>query len=155
MRGKRAKIRPVTPDPKYKSEIVAKIVNRVMQHGKKTLATELVHNAIEDLAKATNEEPMQALDKALGNVKPTIEVRSRRVGGATYQVPVPVEEKRQQFLAISWLVEAARSKTGTDFGSLLAKELISAHKGEGEAMKKKQDVERMADANKAFAHFRW
>ena len=155
MRGKQVTKRKIKPDTVYKSLVVAKLINKVMQDGKKTLAEGIVYNSLKNLEKQVKEDPITALDKSLSNLKPSMEVRSRRVGGSNYQVPMPVGEGRQEALAIRWLIDAARKKQGATFEELFTRELISAYKGEGEAVKKKVDVERMAEANKAFAHFRW
>lgn len=153
--GKYLKKREILPDAKYGSMIVAKLINRVMQSGKKSTASKVVYASLEKLAEMTKDDAMRSLDKALGNIKPTIEVRSRRVGGANYQVPFPVPDNRQEFLALKWVVEGARSKGGASYEDRLSSELMAAYKGEGDAMKKRQDVERMAEANKAFSHFKW
>jgi small subunit ribosomal protein S7 len=153
--GKYLKKRPVKLDAKYGSAIVTKMINRVMQAGKKSTAAKVVYSTLQQLSDQTKEEPLRALDKALGNIKPAIEVRSRRVGGANYQVPFPVPDDRQLFLALKWIVEAARAKGGESYDKRLLGELMAAYKGEGDAVKKKQDVERMAEANKAFSHFKW
>jgi len=155
MRGKRAKKRKAIKDPRYKSEVIARLINKVMQGGKKTLAQEIVYGALEDGAKKKDVEVLEFVNTALDNLRPALEVRSRRVGGSTYQVPVPVTPKRQETLAIRWLVDACRSKSGKSFQDILRDAFLEAYNGEGEVFKKKLDVERMAEANKAFAHFRW
>ena len=126
-----------------------------MLDGKKSLAQELVYTAIESGAQKVNTPVIEFVHTAVDNVRPALEVKSRRVGGANYQVPVPVTPRRQETLAVRWLVDVSRSKSGKSFDKLLEEEMVSAFKGEGEAVKKKNDVERMAEANKAFAHFRW
>jgi small subunit ribosomal protein S7 len=126
-----------------------------MLDGKKSLAQELVYTAIESGAQKVNTPVIEFVHTAVDNVRPALEVKSRRVGGANYQVPVPVTPRRQETLAVRWLVDVSRSKSGKSFDKLLEEEMVSAFKGEGDAVKKKNDVERMAEANKAFAHFRW
>lgn len=155
MRGKRAKKRAIVKDKKYNDEIIGRLINKVMLDGKKSLAQELVYTAIESGAQKVNTPVIEFVHTAVDNVRPALEVKSRRVGGANYQVPVPVTPRRQETLAVRWLVDVSRSKSGKSFDKLLEEEMVSAFKGEGEAVKKKNDVERMAEANKAFAHFRW
>jgi len=155
MRGKRAKFRRQKGDRKYDNPIIARFINKVMHDGKRTLAEDNVYYAIENGAQKVGVDVEEFVDKAVDNVRPALELRARRVGGANYQVPIPVTPVRQETLAIRWIVELARSKSGKSFDKLLMEELIDAYKGEGEAVKKRMDVERMAEANKAFAHFRW
>lgn len=155
MRGKRPNKRRVQKDIKYGNPLIARLINKVMQDGKKKLAQELVYAALEQAASKAKMEPDQFLEEAVSKVRPALEVRSRRVGGASYHVPVPVTPARQDALAIRWIVDYTRSSTGQSFDKLLMKELLDAFNGEGNAMKKKFDVEKMAEANKAFAHFRW
>lgn len=155
MRGKRASKRKVGKDQKYGSEVVEMFINYVMLHGKKDLARNMVYGAIETASKKLKKDEIDMLNQALSNVMPVLEVRSRRVGGANYQIPIPVPDDRQVTLALRWIVSISRSKKGKDFESFLSEELVSAYKGEGEAVKKKEDTEKMAEANKAFAHFRW
>ncbi len=146
----------VKPDLKFQSEKVEKFINCVMERGKKQTAREIVYGAF-DLIKEKNkvENPLEVFDTAMKNTGPTMEVRSRRVGGANYQVPREVRPERRQFLATKWIVEAARAKKGKPMHMKLADELIAAAKNEGEAVKKRENVHKMADANKAFAHFAW
>lgn len=154
MRGKRAPKRTLKPDMKYSSEVVAKFINYIMQDGKKNVARKIVYSALDDLASKTKTEGIEAFEQAIENVKPKIEVRSRRVGGSNYQVPVPVYESRQFALACRWIIEAAASGRGKgEFWEALARELLAAYNKEGNAIKKKEDVKKMADANKAFAQF--
>jgi small subunit ribosomal protein S7 len=156
MRRRRAPKRPVMPDPIYNSEVVTKFINKVMWDGKKTLAERIVYGAIERLD--NKEEGKKGIDiffQAIENVKPLLEVRSRRVGGATYQVPMDVRPERQQTLAIRWIVDAARARNERTMVERLANELWDAANERGAAFKKKEDTHRMAEANKAFAHFRW
>lgn len=155
MRGKAAKHRKVKGDVVYDSKIVTKLINKVMMHGKKTIAERHVYNALDNLSKQTKKEPMEALEKAIKNVTPEVEVRSRRVGGANYQVPVPVSEDRQLALAIRWIVDASRGKKGKGYENFLTEELINAYNGTGAAVKKREDTLRMAEAGKAFSHFAW
>ena len=155
MRGKRAKKRPLVKDKKYNDEVIGRLINKVMLDGKKSLAQELVYTAIESGAQKVNTPVIEFVHIAVDNVRPALEVKSRRVGGANYQVPVPVTPRRQETLAVRWLVDVSRSKSGKSFDKILEEEMINAFKGEGDAVKKKNDVERMAEANKAFAHFRW
>lgn len=155
MRGHRAHRRSVQKDEKYQSALVARLINKVMQDGKKHLAEKLVYAALEEASKEVKMEPLEFLEAALDRVKPALEIRARRVGGATYQVPVPVSPSRQDALAVRWIVDFARSASGQSFDKILKKELLDAYNGEGNAVRKKNDVEKMAEANKAFAHFRW
>jgi len=156
MRRRRAPKRPVMPDPIYNSEVVTKFINKVMWDGKKTLAERIVYGAIERLN--NKEEGTKGIDiffKAIENVKPLLEVRSRRVGGATYQVPMEVRPERQQTLSIRWIVDAARNRNERTMIERLANELWDAANERGAAFKKREDTHRMAEANKAFAHYRW
>lgn len=155
MRGKRAKKREQYKDSKYKNEVIGRLVNKVMLDGKKNLAEDLVYSAIEDGAAKMKVDVVEFVNKAIDNVRPALEIRSRRVGGANYNVPVPVSPRRQEALAVRWIVDEARGKSGKSFDEILKNSLIDAYNGEGDAIKKKKDVERMAEANKAFAHFRW
>jgi len=147
--------REILPDPRYKSKLVAKFINGVMRDGKKSVAEKIVYNAMEELAKNTSDEPLTAFEKAINNVKPEVEVKPRRVGGATYQVPVEVTPHRQLILAIRWLIQAARSRGEKGMVKRLSAELTDAYHNRGIAIKKKEDTHRMAEANKAFAHYRW
>jgi small subunit ribosomal protein S7 len=156
MRGKRAKRREQKKDRKYRNEIIGRLINKVMQGGKKSLAERMVYAALEKGAEQVKENDVVIfIEKAIDNVRPALEIKARRVGGANYQVPVPVTPRRQEALAIRWIVDVARNKSGKSFEETLMNELISAYNGEGDAVKKKLDTERMAEANKAFAHFRW
>jgi small subunit ribosomal protein S7 len=155
MRRRRAPKRPVMPDPVYNSEVVTKFINKVMWDGKKTLAERIVYGAIEKLNEKGEEKGIDVFFKAIENVKPLLEVRSRRVGGATYQVPMEVRPERQQTLAIRWLVDAARNRNERTMVERLANELWDAANERGAAFKKREDTHRMAEANKAFAHYRW
>jgi small subunit ribosomal protein S7 len=155
MRGKSAKKRKMMKDRKYNDEIIGRLVNKVMQGGRKSVAEKLVYSAVESGADKSNIPVIEFVNTAIDNVRPALEIKARRVGGANYQVPVPVTPRRQETLAVRWIVDSARSKVGKSFDKLLETEILSAFKGEGDAVKKKNDVERMAEANKAFAHFRW
>jgi len=155
MRGKQAKNRKQPIDRKYGNQLVGRLINKVVKGGKKNLAEKQVYYAIEQGASKANADIIEFLNQAIDNVRPALELRARRVGGANYQIPVPVTPVRQETLAIRWIVDIARAKSGRPFEQFLMEELINAYKGEGEAIKKKSDVEKMAEANKAFAHFRW
>ncbi len=155
MRRRRAPKRPVMPDPVYNSEVVTKFINKVMWDGKKTLAERIVYGAIERLDSKGEEKGIDVFFKAIENVKPLLEVRSRRVGGATYQVPMEVRPERQQTLSIRWIVDAARNRNERTMVERLANELWDAANERGAAFKKREDTHRMAEANKAFAHYRW
>ncbi len=155
MRGKRAKLRKIEKDRKYKNQTFGRFINSIMLDGKKSLAEKNFYDVVEGGAKDLKTDPVDFVNKVIDNVRPSLELKSRRVGGSTYQVPVPVSPKRQETLVIRWLLEIARKKTGASFSALLMKEMIAAYNNEGDVIKKKQDVEIMAEANKAFAHFRW
>lgn len=154
MRGKKAPKREIEPDYKYNSIMVSKLINHVMQDGKKKVANDIVYTALDQLEKETKTKALEALETAYSNMKPKVEVRSRRVGGSNYQVPVPVRDDRQFALATRWLLDVARkSRNGKPVADALARELIAAFAGEGAVVKKREEVQRMADANKAFAQF--
>ncbi len=153
MRGKRAPKRKILPDPKYKSTNIAKFINYVMERGKKTTAQKIVYGAFEILKEKTKQDPLEIFDQAIKNVSPTLEVKSRRVGGANYQIPIPVRGERKFFLASHWILNAAQSRKGKPMMEKLANELLDAYQNQGDAIKKKMDVHRMAEANRAFAHF--
>jgi len=155
MRRRRAPERKVQPDPVYNSELVAKFINNLMWDGKKSLAQKIFYRAMEIVGERTNENPLHVFQKAIENVKPSMEVRSRRIGGANYQVPVEVRPKRQISLAIKWIIQAARKRPGRRMYEKLAAEIIDAYKGTGNAVKTKENVHKMAEANRVFAHFRW
>lgn len=157
MRGKQIKKRIPKPDEKYNSVSVARLINTVMYHGKKSIARKIVYTAFDQIGEADKKKkPLDVFENALKNLSPKVEVRSRRVGGANYQVPVPVPEYRQEALALRWLLDAARARRKTtQFKEALAEEIMDASNKSGEAYKKKEDTHRMADANKAFAHFSW
>ena len=155
MRKRRAEKRRIMPDPKYKDVVVTKFVNYLMLDGKKNTARKIMYGAMEQIAEKTKQDPLEVFKQALANVAPQTEVRSRRVGGATYQVPVEVREARRQTLAIRWLKNYALARRDHTMAQRLAAELIAASKGEGRSVKKRDDIHRMAEANKAFAHFSW
>jgi small subunit ribosomal protein S7 len=154
-RRKQAEKRSILPDPKFGSEKLAKFVNMVMKSGKKAVAERIVYGALDQIGGKKGSDPMDVLSKALDNVRPMVEVKSRRVGGATYQVPVEVRSTRQQALAMRWIIESARARTEKSMPARLANELMEAAENRGNAVKKREDVHRMAEANKAFAHYRW
>lgn len=147
--------RDILPDPKYHDKDLAKFINVIMMHGKKSVAEKIVYGALDALQEKTKMEAMEAFNQALENIKPSVEVKSRRVGGATYQVPVEVRPERQNALAMRWLTEAARKRGEKSMGKRLAGELFDAYENKGSAVKKKEDTHKMAEANKAFAHYRW
>ncbi len=155
MRKKRAVKRDVLPDPLYNSKLVTKLINRLMIDGKKGVAQTILYDSFEMIKEKTNQEPMDVLNKALENIKPALEVKSRRVGGANYQVPIEVRPDRSQALGLRWLVQYARLRGGHSMAENLANEIIDASNGVGAAVKKREDTHRMAEANKAFAHYRW
>ena len=147
--------REILPDPKYKSELVARFINRVMKKGKKNLAQSILYEAFDIMHQKTKEDPLSLFQKAIENVKPAVEVRSRRVGGSTYQVPTEVRTVRRNTLSIRWILTYAQQRGEKSMAAKLAGELIDAANGRGGAFKKKEDTHRMAEANKAFAHYRW
>lgn len=155
MRHKPAPRRVIAPDPKYGSVVLAKFTNYVMRRGKKSLAQSIVYTALDAVRERTGKDPMDVFAAAMKNVAPAMEVRSKRVGGANYQVPFPVRGDRKQALGFRWMLTAAKLRKGTSMAAKLADELIAASAGEGAAAKKRQDVQRMAEANRAFAHFAW
>ena len=147
--------REILPDPKFGNVTLAKFINHVMVSGKKSIAESVVYGALDSVASKGNEDPLEIFDKALESVQPAVEVKSRRVGGATYQVPVEVRPARRMALAMRWLVDAARSRGEKSMALRLANEMIDAAEGKGAAVKKREDVHRMAEANKAFSHYRF
>ena len=156
MRRRAAPKRKIIPDSKYESEIIAKFMNQLMVDGKKSIAESIVYGAFEQLEKdSKGEDPVEVFKKALDEVGPVVEVKSRRVGGATYQVPVEVRPSRRQALAMRWLVNSAKNRSEKNMSTKLANELLDASEGKGEAVKKRQDTHKMAEANKAFSHFRF
>ena len=156
MRRRRAETREIAPDPKYNSPLVAKFVNSLMFEGKKTIAENIVYGAFEILKQKTSEDNvLKVFNKAVDNVRPRLELKPRRVGGATYQIPVEVNTPRGNSLALRWIRDFARGKKGKPMTTKLADELLAAYKGEGQAIKKRDETHKMADANKAYAHLRW
>ena len=155
MRKRRAVKRDVLADPIYNSKLVTKLINTIMVDGKKGVAQTILYDAFEMVKEKTNKEPMEVFEKALANIKPALEVKSRRVGGANYQVPVEVKADRAQALSFRWLAQYARLRHGKSMAEKLAAEIIDASNGTGAAVKKREDTHRMAEANKAFAHYRW
>ncbi len=155
MRRRRAQVREVMPDPVYNSKVITKFINALMLDGKKNVATKVFYNALELIEKKTDEKGIETFEKAIENIKPVLEVKSRRVGGATYQVPVEVRPIRQQALAIRWIISFTRKRSERTMVERLANELIDAANSRGASYKKKEDTYKMAEANKAFAHYRW
>jgi small subunit ribosomal protein S7 len=147
--------RTILPDPKFGDEMVAKFINVVMKSGKKSVAERIVYGALDRIAEKAKSEALDVFGKAIDNVRPVVEVKSRRVGGSTYQVPVEVRPVRRNALAMRWLVDAARKRGEKSMGLRLAGEILDAYENKGTAIKKREDVHRMAEANKAFSHFRW
>jgi small subunit ribosomal protein S7 len=145
----------VSPDPQYGSAVVARFINKVMSKGKKSVAQGIVYDSFDRIGKQMKTEPLAVFEQAIKNVTPTLQVKSRRVGGATYQVPIEVSPKRGEFLATKWIITYARERGGRSMAEKLAAELMDAAQGQGNSVKKKQDTHKMADANKAFAHYRW
>ena len=142
-------------DSRYKSTIIPKLINSIMYDGKKTIAEKIVYDALEKIKSKTKDEPINIFNDAIKNVRPTVEVRSRRVGGATYQVPVEVKSKRSQALALRWLIDASRKRKDKKMSDKIFNEIYDAYQNRGSAIKKKEDMHKMAESNKAFAHFRW
>jgi small subunit ribosomal protein S7 len=154
-RRRAAEKREILPDAKFGDVVLTKFMNNLMHDGKKSVAEQIVYGALESIEKKTGKEPIKIFHDALSNVQPSVEVRSRRVGGATYQVPVEVRRDRAQALAIRWLIEAARKRSEHTMGERLFKEFLDASENRGNAIKKREDTHRMAEANRAFSHYRW
>jgi small subunit ribosomal protein S7 len=154
-RRRRAEKRTLIPDPKFNSELVAKVINSMMRRGKKTAAEHIVYGALGELGEKTGKDPLEVLDQAIGNVKPKVEVKSRRVGGTTYQVPVEIRPSRQLALALRWMAQYASARRGTPMPKAVALELLEAYNNQGNVIKKREDTHKMAQANKAFAHYAW
>jgi len=154
-RRRRAEKRVITPDPKYNSVEVAQFINKVMKNGKKTVAQRIVYQALDQVSRESRRQPLEVFEQAIRNVRPVLEVKPRRVGGATYQVPIEVRGDRQVALAMRWIIRSARSRTGRPMAEKLAQELLEASRGQGAAVKRKEDLHRMAEANRAFVHYRW
>ena len=142
-------------DPRYKSVIIPKLINSIMYDGKKTVAEKIIYDAIDKIKSKSKDEPIIIFNEAINNIRPTVEVKSRRVGGATYQVPVEVKPKRAQALALRWLIDASRKRKDKKMSDKIFNEIYDAYQSRGAAIKKKEDTHRMAESNKAFAHFRW
>ena len=154
-RKRKAPVRKVYPDPKFHSEVVSKFINSIMYDGKRSTAEKILYDALEKIKSKNNEDPLKIFNTAITNVKPNLECRSRRVGGATYQVPVEVKASRQNTLAMRWLIDSARKRNEKSMMRKLAGEIQDASENKGAAMKKREDTLKMAEANKAFSHFRW
>jgi small subunit ribosomal protein S7 len=154
-RKRKAPKKLIVLDPKYKSTIIPKLINSIMYDGKKTIAEKIIYDAIEKIKSKSKDEPLNVFNDAINNIRPTVEVRSRRVGGATYQVPVEVKAKRSQALALRWLVDASRKRKDKKMSDKIFNEIYDAYQNKGSAIKKKEDTHKMAESNKAFAHFRW
>ncbi len=154
-RRREAQKRPVSPDPKYNDVLAGRFINCLLRQGKKGLAERLFYSALDALGEKAKEEPLKVFRKAVENAAPLLEVRSRRVGGATYQVPVEVNDRRRTALSIRWVIQNAKSRSGKTMAEKLTLELLDAYNNSGGAIKKKEEVHRMAEANKAFAHYRW
>lgn len=148
-------VRPAIPDSKYQSTVLAKFIKRMMVDGKKSISISCVYTAMDIVKEKTGNEELEVFMKALENVKPSVEVKSRRVGGSTYQVPVEIRDSRREALAMRWMIAAARTRSGRSMSEKLSAELVDAFNSTGSAFKKKEDVHRMAEANKAFSHYRW
>ena len=142
-------------DPRYKSVIIPKLINSIMYDGKKTVAEKIIYDAIDKIKSKSKDEPITIFNEAINNIRPTVEVKSRRVGGATYQVPVEVKPKRAQALALRWLIDASRKRKDKNMSDKIFNEIYDAYQHKGSAIKKKEDTHKMAESNKAFAHFRW
>ena len=155
MRKKRAVKRDVLPDPIYKSKVITKLINSMMVDGKKGKAEKILYSAFDMIKEKTGQDPTEVFTKALENIKPALEVKSRRVGGSNYQVPIEVSEERSQTLGLRWLINYARLRGGHGMAENLANEIIDASNNTGAAVKKREDTHRMAEANKAFAHYKW
>ena len=145
----------IVPDPKFNSTIIPKLINNIMYDGKRGVAAKIVYDAIEKIKTKSKDEPINIFNEAINNIKPTVEVRSRRVGGATYQVPVEVRPKRSQALALRWLIDASRKRKDKTMSDKLFNEIFDAYNNKGSSIKKKEDTHKMAESNKAFAHYRW
>ncbi len=155
MRRRRAEKREVIPDPKYKNTTVSRFINTIMTQGKKSKAEGIVYGALAILAQKTGKPPVEVFQKALENARPLLEIKPRRIGGATYQVPIDVKSERGTAIAMRWIRNFARTKKGRPMDVKLADELLEAYNGQGSAVKKREDTHKMAEANKAFAHYRW
>jgi small subunit ribosomal protein S7 len=155
MRRRKAEGRPVTPDQRYNNAVVARLINMIMKQGKRSTAERIVYGALEQIKEMTGKESIEVLNTAIDNSKPQVEVKSRRVGGANYQVPVEVAPERQVSLALRWIIDYSSGRKGVGMQKALAQELVDSFKGTGNAVKKRDDTHKMAQANRAFAHYRW
>ncbi len=155
MRRRRAEVRKVSPDPVYHDELVTRFINKIMWDGKRSVAQKDFYTALDIIKEKSGKEPLEVLKKAFENVAPILEVRPRRVGGATYQVPIEVQDPRKTSLGVRWIVDAARARKGRPISEKLAEEILNAYSNTGTAVKKREDVQKMAEANRAFAHYRW
>ena len=154
-RKRKAPVRKVYPDPKFHSEVVSKFINSIMYDGKRSTAEKILYDALDKIKSKNNEDPLKIFNTAISNVKPNLECRSRRVGGATYQVPVEVRSKRSQALALRWLIDSSRKRKDKTMSDKLFNEIFDAYNNKGSSIKKKEDTHKMAESNKAFAHYRW
>ncbi|HNR63997.1 MAG: 30S ribosomal protein S7 [Thermotogaceae bacterium] len=155
MRRRRSEIRETIPDPLYNDLMVTRLINSIMWDGKKAVAQKVVYGAFDVIREKTGKEPLEVFKKAMDNIQPIVEVKPRRVGGATYQVPIEVTERRKASLGIRWLIKASRSKKGRPMKTRLSDEILAAYENTGNAVKKREDTHKMAEANRAFAHFKW
>ncbi len=155
MRRRRSEIRETIPDPLYNDLMVTRLINSIMWDGKKAVAQKVVYGAFDVIREKTGKEPLEVFKKAMDNIQPIVEVKPRRVGGATYQVPIEVTERRKASLGIRWLIKASRSKKGRPMKARLSEEILAAYENSGNAVKKREDTHKMAEANRAFAHFKW
>lgn len=155
MRRHRAEGKEILPDPKYKSKTVSKFINMIMERGKKSVAETIVYSAFQEAGKKVGKEPLEVFQKALDNARPLVELKSRRVGGATYQVPIEVRQERGVAIAMRWIRDYARGRKGKPMVEKLSAELVDAYQNTGSVVKKREDIHKMAEANKAFSHFRW
>ena len=154
-RKRKAPVRKVYPDPRFHSEVISKFINSIMYDGKRSTAEKILYDALDKIKSKNNEDPLKIFNTAISNVKPNLECRSRRVGGATYQVPVEVRNERAQALAIRWIVDSSRKRNEKSMVERLAQEFVDANESKGASVKKKEDTHKMAEANRAFAHYRW
>ena len=154
-RKRKAPVRKIYSDPKYGSKVISKFINSIMYDGKRSTAERILYTALDKIKETKKEDPLKVFNTAISNVRPNIEVRSRRVGGATYQVPVEVKNKRSQALALRWLIDASRKRKDKNMSDKIFNEIFDAYQNRGSAIKKKEDTHKMAESNKAFAHFRW
>jgi small subunit ribosomal protein S7 len=154
-RRRRAEKRPIPPDPRYHSQELSRFINKIMERGKKTVAQGIVYSALEQIQQETRRPALEVFEQAIRNATPMLEVRSRRVGGATYQVPTEVRPERRMALAMRWIIQASRSRSGVPMSQKLYQELLEASRGQGAAVRRREELHRMAEANRAFVHYRW